>query len=68
MLVRLCACGRVRVCVCACVRVCVYVCLGEGLPALQYLPRLVLASIVLVAILQLIEVKHVMQFWKVQRR
>ncbi len=35
---------------------------------LQYLPKLVLAAVVVIAIIQLIELEHILRFWKVQKR
>ena len=37
-------------------------------PALAYLPKLVLASVVIIAVIQLIELRHLLRFWTVQRR
>ena len=35
---------------------------------LKYLPKLVLAAVVLIAIVQLVELKNIVRFWRVQRR
>lgn len=37
-------------------------------PVLKYLPKLVLAAVVLIAIVQLVELKNIVRFWRVQRR
>ena len=37
-------------------------------PAMAYLPKLVLASIIVVAIIQIVEVQALPKFWRVQRR